>query len=172
MIELDQSTEQYQAEFGRFKEPPTHAHIISIRWALPLKTMDHRNPGFDVMLRPHVEAVYVLGRIDADGNFIQTKDDGRYTPLHTGLDMTDHDTEILVGTHGEPLDDEEQIEQKKEWKKRVMTRDALLAHKEGPSVDDPTVRVPSEYPANRFSEFDLDIVFSHQDARLRGRAVK
>jgi hypothetical protein len=171
MIQLNQESPYYKSEFGRFKDAPTHAVIVSLRWSMPLETMNHGDQGFAQMLRPHVEAVYALGRLDAAGAFMQTSDDGRHVPIHSGVDMTDHETEPTIGTDGNVLDSPERTALKQQWSKHVAVRDTLLADYEGPHVDDPTQRVPSPCPKNRFSEFDLDIVFSHMDYRLAGKAV-
>ncbi len=104
--------------------------------------------------------------------FTQTQEDSRLLPSHAGVDMTEYDTSPDIGNTGALLDPPEIVEYKKSRERINEVRRVLLAEKEGPHVDDPTVRVPSPCPKNRFSEFDLDIVFSHTDYRLRGRAVE
>lgn len=172
MIELDKTDENYVRNFDRLKNPPTHAYMVALRWAMPLDSMCHGDAGFNLMLRPHVEAVYVYGRLDAEGNFMQTPDDGQINPVHAGCDMSEYQTEPFVNTKGEIMDDEDALAVREGWKRKVAIREALLAHHEAPSKEDPTVRVQCATPKNRFTEESVDIVFSHTDPRIRGRLSK
>lgn len=171
MIELDQTSEYYGKEFKRFVNPPTHAKIVGMRWALLDEKLSFEGGAYDVMLRPHIEAFYVYGRCNAEGAFVQDPEDKRHKPVHAGLDMTEYDTNPRVGKNGEDLDDNDRKQILADWNRRKAIRDTLVAPYEGPSPEDPTQRVPSTHPQNRFSEHDLDIVFGNTDAHLYGKAV-
>lgn len=172
MIVLDQGSSHYLEEFSRYKTPPTHARIVMMRWSLPEDAFTTHDAGYSLMLRRHIEAIYVFGRLNEDSEFTQTPEDTKFMPAHAGVDMTEYEVEPNIGTHGLVLDSPERQQLQAFWKRQMAIRDTLIAHLEGPHIDDPTQRVPSQEPRNRFSEHDLDIVFSHTDRRLRGRAVK
>lgn len=170
MIELDTTSDYYKAEFARYVEAPTHAHIIMIRWGLPLPDPSRTRRSAAVRLDPHIEAVYVFGRLH-DDEFIQTEGDVRLGYAHAAMDMTEYETEVNLNNLGEPSDPPEFIQEKERRKRVVAIKETLLADHEGPHEDDPVQRVPSPHGKNRFSERDLDIVFSHTDTRLKGKVL-
>ena len=172
MIQLDQNNEWFQKEFGRFKNPPTHVYLVSMTWAIPFDSMDHRDPGYTVMLRPRFDGVYVFGRLDDQKRFYQDSDDARHMPIHAGADMYQYDVTPEFDNQGRLSEPPSRTTEKQRQIRNHAIRDALLAHKESPHPEDPTQRTPAEGKVqNRFSTDDADIVFSHIDPRLIGTAI-